>query len=466
MKNGSKSACGGICRVAALMFYVCAAAAAADPLEWNSERQEVRADLENWPLSRVLESIGSMTGWQIYVEPETRSIVSTRFQSLKPDEALRRLLGDLNYAVLQQTNGPARLFVYRNSLQDATLLIEAPPKARKKDHRIPNELVVTLKPGSKETIDELAKRLGAKVIGRIDDLHAYRLQFDSADAAQQARSQLASDQDVNAVDNNFAIDRPSGLEPLAMSSVPALNLNPNASPNSRQLVVALIDTPVYGQGSPAKDFLLPGISLAGETSATPTELTHGTAMAETILESIAAYLQGSGNKDPRILPVDIYGNDPNTTTFDIARGIERALEKNPSIFNLSLGGESDSPFLHQVISELQKRGFVFVAAAGNTPTTDPFYPAAWQEVLSVAAGTSRGGLAPYSNHSDSVDMIAPGTSVVHFGDQAYLATGTSTAAAYASGAIAAYLLAHPDATAAQAESEIQKRSPVPAPARP
>jgi hypothetical protein len=83
--------------------------------------------------------------------------------------------------------------------------------------------------------------------------------------------------------------------------------------------------------------------------------------------------------------------------------------------------------------------------------------------VSVAAGTSRGGLAPYSNRSDSIDVLAPGSSIVHFGDQAYITAGTSTAAAYASGAITAYLLAHPGATAAQAEAALQNLSPLPSP---
>jgi hypothetical protein len=389
--------------------------------------------------------------------------VTTRFQKLKPDEALRRLLGDLNFALLRPTNGPARLFVYRTSLQDATQLIEPSARTKKKDQRIPNELVVSMKPGAKESIEDLAKRLGAKVGGRIDDLHAYRLQFENEDAAQKARDLLSTDSDVSSLDNNYLIDGPERLDSLAMSSSQSFNLNPKASPNAEQLIVALIDTPVYGQGSPVKDFLLPSISLAGETPANPSELTHGTAMAETILQSIAAAAGGANSKDPRILPVDIYGMSENTTTFDIARGIQAALDKNPSIFNLSLGGETDSPFLHQVISELQKRGFIFVAAAGNTPTTDPTYPAAWPEVVSVAAGTSRGGLAPYSNRSDSIDVLAPGSSIVHFGDQAYITAGTSTAAAYASGAITAYLLAHPGATAAQAEAALQNLSPLPSP---
>src|SRR5262249_4430727 len=136
---------------------------AAEGLNWRTDQDRVDAQIESWPLPRVLEAISSATGWQIYVEPETQYTVTTRFQKLKPAEALRRLLGELNFALLPQTNGPARLFIYHNSLQEATQLIQISRKPKGAGSRqIPNELIVTLKPGAKENIDALAKRLGAK----------------------------------------------------------------------------------------------------------------------------------------------------------------------------------------------------------------------------------------------------------------------------------------------------------------
>src|SRR5439155_16017850 len=134
---------------------------AADSFLWRAGQNQVSADIESWPLSRVLESLGSATGWQIYVEPDTQYTVTTRFQKLKPPDALRRLLGELNFALLPQTHGPVKLFIYRNSVHDATQLIQVARKARPEaaSKAIPNELIEALKPGVKESIDALAKRL-------------------------------------------------------------------------------------------------------------------------------------------------------------------------------------------------------------------------------------------------------------------------------------------------------------------
>src|SRR5262249_18372892 len=86
------------------------------------------------------------------------------------------------------------------------------------------------------------------------------------------------------------------------------------------------------------------------------------------------------------------------------------------------------------------------AAAGNDGSSQPFYPAAYPEVNSVAAlapsnngpvSAANGTLASYSNYGPTVDMAALGTGIVPWGSGAYLISGTSTATAYLAGTAAA-----------------------------
>jgi hypothetical protein len=418
-------------------------------LMWRKERNEVDAEIEAWSLPRVLDAIAAATGWQVFVDPEARYTVSTRFQRLKPAEALGRLLGDLNFALLPQTNGPARLFVYRISVQDATQLIQPRPVGHA-GKPIPNELIVTLKSGA--SIEELAKRLGGKVTGRIGELNAYRLQFEDEAAAKNARSQLENEADLSSTDYNFVIDRPARIDPLAMSSAPPLSLKPNASGASDRIIIGLIDTAVQAQGAGLKDFLLPGISLFGNEAPAPDRITHGTSMAETILRGLARGPQSADGTPVRLLPVDVYGYSENTTMFDVARGVYAAMNGGATIINLSLGGQVDSPFLHQLIQEAHRQGVSFVAASGNQPVTSPFYPAAYPEVLAVTAGDRNGRIAPYANRGDFVDAVAPGMNIVYLGEQAYLVTGTSPATANISGLLAGLISS--GKTAAEARAEI------------
>jgi hypothetical protein len=427
---------------------------AADSLSWRQDQNRVAAEISSWELPKVLQTIASATGWQIFVEPNTHRKVSTKFKDRPPGEALSLLLGDLSFALLPQSNSPPKLFVFRTSLQEATKLIqpvETKPNPTAKP--IPNELIITMKKGAK--IDELAKKLGAKVIGRADRLNAYRLSFDSADAAQAAREQLKANSDVEAVDSNFQIQRPEPTESLSLSSgAPGFNLKPRATGGGP--IVGLIDTAIQPQGGAMDAFMLPPLSVAGEVKPSDASPTHGTSMFETILRGLSLNDKESGVK---ILPVDVYGNNPSTSTFDVAYGIAQAINAGANPINLSLGSSGDSPFLHKVISDGAAQGVVFFAAAGNEPTAAPSYPAAYPEVFAVTAGTRDGSIASYANYGSFVDLAAPGTAMVQFNGQSWLVVGTSASTAFASGLAAGMVDGH-KMTPDQINTALQKLLPV------
>jgi hypothetical protein len=436
------------------------------PLVWQAERNQMNASFEGWPLTKVLESLAGATGWQVFVEQEADRTVTTRFEKLPPPEALRRLLGDLNFTLLASSNSPPRLFIYRTSVENATQRIQPqkidPVKAGAK--AVGNELIVRLKSGAKETIEELAKRLGATVIGRMDDVRAYRLQFEDDAAATRARGQLAESDSVDSVDTNYILEPPARLQPVPLGGAPPLGVRPAVAPNSEYVVVALLDTAVNGDKSPAKDFLLPSVSATGTTAAPSDQLSHGTAMAETILQGLSVTPQDAQGSKVRILPIDVYGGSGSTTTFDVARGLYLAAGAGAKVINISSAGEADSPFLHQVIQDTAKQGPLIVAAPGNEPVTTPMYPAAWPEVLAPTASDRGGNVAAYANRGDFVDLMVPGTEVVHYGDQAYVGSGTSFSTALTSGMAAGYI-ASSGKTGSEVATDLKQKFPFKPPAK-
>ncbi len=432
-------------------------ARAADSLVWRSKENRVDADIQAWTLQKLLQNLSAATGWKVYIEPNVDHRVSTRFHDLPAAEALNRLLGNLSFALLPQTNGPARLLIYKSSLQGATLLI-APPKgtqAAGKGKPIPNELIVTLKPGDKGRIDELAKQLGAKVVGRADGLNSYRLQFTDEASASAARTALSDNEEVAGVDSNYSVFHPPTAQPLSFASAPPLSLKPSAPNASGNLIIGLVDTPVQNQAASLNGFLLPALSVTGQNPAPSADITHGTSMAETILQGYSMAAPGAKTVPIQIQPVDVYGASETTTTFDVANGIYTAAKAGANIINLSLGSEGDSTFLHTLIQQGVQQGILFVAAAGNQPTTAPTYPAAYPEVLSVTAGDRNGNVASYANRGSFVDVIAPGSSIVSLGDQSYLGLGTSFSTAYVSG-LASALANQPGNTLAKVPAEIRQ----------
>ena len=212
---------------------------------------------------------------------------------------------------------------------------------------------------------------------------------------------------------------------------PEFNLTPEGQLRNCQVVIGLIDTSVGSLGNNLDQFVNKPISVAGDP--TPdAQLTHGTAMADTILRGIGA--NTTGGTTVKLQPVDVYGPNETTSTFDVANGIYQAIQNyNANVINLSLGGTGDSPFLHKLIQDGVKQGVVFFAAAGNQPVTTPTYPAAYPEVEAVTAGNGPGQVADYANRGSFVDLMLPGTSIVPYDGQSWAVTGTSTSTAFASG---------------------------------
>jgi hypothetical protein len=418
---------------------------AGETFNWNTNQNLVTVDIHSRTLPRLLEEIASTTGWQVFLEPGTTHNTSAKFRELPPGEALHLLLGDLNFALVPQTNASPRLFVFRTGLGNATKRIRpaSETSAKHTAGKIPNELVVRLRPGAK--IDDLARALGAKVIGRIDGLNAYRLAFSDEAATQTAWQSLSGNEDVTGVEYNYYVDPSPSAVQLNSSSVAPLQLTLNPSIGSGQPIVGLIDTAVQPLGNNLDKFLVKSLSVAGDANSDSGSPTHGTSMFEDILRAAAAVTGGSSSM--QVLSVDVYGPNATTSTFDVANGITLAVNNGANVLNLSLGGPGDSPLLQDLIQQvITQNGIPVIAAAGNSASSSPFYPAAYPGVISVTASTATnpgqsaapGPLASYANYGNWVDLIAPGQSVVYFGGNAWLVSGTSTSTAYVSGMIGGF----------------------------
>jgi thermitase len=421
-------------------------------LVWHKTPNRVDADLHGEPLWPLLADIARQTGWRVFVEPGASRVASAKFKNLPPTDALRMLLGNLNFALAPQTNGPVCLYVFTTRRENATRHVApapAPPK------RVPNELLVKLKPGA--DIDALAKLLGAKIIGRNDKLGIYRLQFDNAGATDTGLASLRNNSAVDAADYNYIFDPPPSPQTLANAPVGPISLKLNPPGDSGKVIVGLIDTPVQPLDGSLNNFLLKPLSVTGDANTSGSDPTHGTAMAYTILAAMAR--ASSGGTSAQILPVNVYAAGESTTSWNVALGIQAAVDNGATVLNLSLGSAGDSSVLDSVIQQAIAAGIPVFAAAGNQPLGMPTYPAADSGVIAVTA-TQGGQLAPYANFGGFVSLALPGTGVFYLGGKAYLVQGTSVSTATATG-IAAGNRSSSSASWQQIEAAMQKDFNVP-----
>jgi hypothetical protein len=417
-----------------LFLFAAISSRAENTLVWRTTQDLVSADVKSVETIRVLEGVAKLTGWHVFLESNAMTLnVSAKFKDVSSGEALHLLFPGLNYALVPQTNGPAQLYVFRTSRSAATQEVRPGDLAAKKSgpKKIPNELIVRLKPGM--NIDELAKKLGAKVIGKIDGLNAYRLQFSDEAAADAARAELSNNSDVAEVDSNYSVNPPPTATAVNApgAALPQLKVNPPTDKSGR-LTVGIVDTAIQPLGGDLDKFLVKTFSEAGSASPDPNTPTHGTSVYETLLR--AASMAENGGAGFQIANADVYGPNSTTSTFDLAAGIADLVNYGAKIINISSGSQGDSSILHDVIQQASKDGVIFYAATGNDGSSQVDYPARYPEVNAVTAGVKPGQLATYANFDPSiVQLMAPGTSLISYGSTAWIFTGTSEASPYIAG---------------------------------
>lgn len=170
--------------------------------------------------------------------------------------------------------------------------------------------------------------------------------------------------------------------------------------------------------------------------------------------AVASIIAGKEGIAPAadLLVIRVLDDQGVGSSFDLANGIIHAVDQGAQVINLSLGLYQDTQTLRDAVRYAQAQGVILVAAAGNDGYSQLPYPAAYPQVLSVTAVDGRGRQAVFPNQSEAIDFAAPGVGISAVGEDAnkQLFSGTSAAAPFVTGTLAALLSADSTLTAQQA----------------
>ena len=195
---------------------------------------------------------------------------------------------------------------------------------------------------------------------------------------------------------------------------------------SSTVVVAVIDSGARLDHPDLEGIFLPGYDLINDDD-DPTDYdpvkSHGTHVTGTIAAKTNNSLGVSGmtwGEHCTIIPIKIF--EAEKTTPDIlASSIIFAVEHGAKIINMSLAGP-DSPVVAAAVQYASENEVLMIAASGNHYSSSPYYPASYEEVLSVGAVDNTMQRASYSNYGVYLDLVAPGGS----SSAQILSTGYST----------------------------------------
>src|SRR5215213_3410634 len=120
----------------------------------------------------------------------------------------------------------------------------------------------------------------------------------------------------------------------------------------------------------------------------------------------------------KIMPLRVLDSEGYGDVFTISKAISFAQRNGAHVINLSLGTSSRSEVLREMVSEATHNGVVVAAAAGNSNTIVPHYPAAGDGTVASAEGllavTSVGKYqtkSSFANYGQWVDIAAPGDDI-------------------------------------------------------
>ena len=223
--------------------------------------------------------------------------------------------------------------------------------------------------------------------------------------------------------------------------------------DSAKVIVAVIDTGVDYRHPDLQDNMWSrggqhGYDFYEDDNDPLDQQNHGTHVAGTIA--------GIGNNGvgvvgvswkAQIMALRFMGPDGSGSTSDAVKCIDWAVDNGAHILCNSWGGPDNSPELAEAVARAERKGVLFVAAAGNTGGTGnnndqrPSYPSSLRSANVVSVGAidekdARGSFSHYGKQS--VDIGAPGVDILSTvrNNKYDTYSGTSMAAPHVAGAAA------------------------------
>ncbi len=177
---------------------------------------------------------------------------------------------------------------------------------------------------------------------------------------------------------------------------------------SNQFIVAVLDTGVLRTHPDLQAKLLPGYDFGNDDNDPSDPFGHGT-----YVTGVAGAVTNNGigvaciAPEGRVLPVKVFTDAGQGFLNDVIDSINYAVAQGAHVINMSFVSSSPAPSLEMALNAAWNAGVVPVAAAGNSNSTTPWYPAYYPVCIAVAASNLDDTRSSVSTYGNWVDVAAP-----------------------------------------------------------
>lgn len=210
------------------------------------------------------------------------------------------------------------------------------------------------------------------------------------------------------------------------------------------VTIAVLDTGCDLDHPDLVENLLPGINMVDGSQAPIDGCGHGTHVTGTLVAAHNDFGVVGVAPKAKVRPVKVLDDSGNGNLLNVAKGIDWAIDQNVDFISLSLGSPNRIHEVYQSIRRCEEAGIIVFCAAGNAgETQNIFYPAAYDEAISIGAIDQNMCRASFSCTGMNLDFMAPGVEILSTVPKNWYAklSGTSMATPFAIG-VAALLLSY------------------------
>jgi subtilisin family serine protease len=335
---------------------------------------------------------------------------------------------------------------------------------------VPGELLVRFRAGTTAAeMEAAAGRAGGTLKHHIAQLGVHVLEVAPA-RIEEAQASLRSEPSVEGVERDVFLDALDTVPNDALWStqwgwrVVGAPRAWDASRGAPGVVIAVLDTGVDALHPDLRGATVAGYDFVNDDADPSDDHGHGTSAA-----GVAAARTNNGEGQSgvcwscSIMPVKVLDAGGSGRTSTIALGIAWAADRGTQVVNMSLGGPGTTSTLRSAVEYAASKGSLLVASAGNSGVDTPFYPAAYSQVVGVAATTENDARYSWSNYGSWVPVAAPGCNTATRAGGGYVEfCGTSSAAPMVSGIAGLAFALNPKASRTDVEQAIAgSATPVP-----